>query len=262
MPRKHFNSPGRIPRFFLNGPIDPGAGGPIPLCEDDVHHALHVQRLQPGDPVWGMDGLGKAYPLRVQALERRQLLLELDPDRSVQEQPRPGTETSPLPSVELAVSLPKTNRMEDMLLRLTQLGVARLQPIVCAYTPPGAREEHKKRISKWERCVREAMKQSGRLWPLEIASPMPFEAWWDHASDVPTWLMDADAPTPWTEVLQAWPSRKPASPTVRIAIGPEGGFTQDERKDRACARLAGFVLRTETAAELAAGCAMQALARA
>lgn len=247
------SEPTRAPRFFVVAQPD----GRYEVHDDDVHHALHVHRLGPGDALWGLDGEGGARFLRVVRTGRRSLVLE-DEDRvAPQTQALPGRSGSSLPYVDLAVSLPKSNRMEEFLQRLTQLGVARLQPILCRYTPPGAREEHAKRLSKWERFVREAMKQCGRLWPLEIAAPLTLDQWWQAAPAEPT-LLHHEAPRLWWSVLQEKSAIAPLPRQVCLGIGPEGGFTNEEREGRAAARLAGYVLRTETAAEMAAGCTLQA----
>ncbi len=258
----------RAPRFFVSS----GPEGTFAMHEDDVHHALHVHRLKVGDPLWGLDGAGQALWMRVIRTSRRHIDLEPDPSILPQRQVAPGDKGSPLPYIELAVSLPKPKRMEEWLQRLTQLGVARLQPILCRYTPPENREGHEKRSAKWQRFVREAMKQSGRLWPLEIAAPLPLDDWWQRHGGQAV-LMHHEAGPTWWSLLQerrepaAGQDLKPAPKPdldhqpIRIAIGPEGGFSPEERAGRPTARLSGYVLRTETAAELAAGCALQALER-
>ncbi|MEZ6005028.1 MAG: RsmE family RNA methyltransferase [Planctomycetota bacterium] len=235
-------SPGRMRRFLL----EPGGDH---LREEDLHHALRVNRLQPGDRFLGLDGQGRAWPLRVTAVGRRDLAYERDGEPI--EQAPPGQPGSPVGWLEVAVSLPKAVKWESMVDRLTQLGVARLQPLFCRHSPPSATAWSPSRRGKLERTVAEAMKQSGRLWPMEVADPLELEPWWQAAPEASALLH----PGPGGLLGEAL-ARNPGS-LSRLAVGPEGGFAPEEAAGRRCLALRGHILRTETAAELAAGLFLQ-----
>src|SRR5262245_13225737 len=85
------------PRFFLAEP--PGARPPR-LEEAESLHALRVLRLAPGDACIGLDGRGRAWPLRVVAATRRELGLEVT--GPVEFEPEPGGLGAPLPFIEVA----------------------------------------------------------------------------------------------------------------------------------------------------------------
>lgn len=240
-------------RFFL----DPSSPGDNPrLADQELHHALHVNRLGAGDRLWGLDGKGGAQLLEVTDSTRRALTLK--PLGESRTEPRPGTPGAPLAHLEIGLSLPKPGKAEEMVDRLTQLGVARLQLLTMQHSADHARTQSKSRTEKLERAGREAMKQCLRLWPMEIGEPMPLTDWLDAKR--PTLLLDPRTDTTLAQACADHPTDKP----LRLLIGPEGGFHSDELKQATAAgvqsvTLKGHILRIETAAELAGGMALQLL---
>ena len=252
----------REPRFFLapgyrlgEGPGEgPGEGGPATLDPEELTHAIKVQRLAAGHGVVGLDGQGRAQRFVVTAVQRREVLLE--PTGEVETQPRPGAPGSKLPHIQLAISLPRPSRVDPMVERLTQLGVAQLQPIVSLHSSSYALKIPPGRARKLDRAVREAMKQCERLWPMEIADPIPLADFLAQDPANPVLCLHPAAHEPLVAALGAW---KPGIP-VRLAIGPETGFDRRELEKQRLVGLQGHILRIETAAELAAGLASQILA--
>lgn len=235
----------------------PERGAPR-LAEEDLHHALHVLRVVPGDELLGLDGRGGAWPLVVAARGRRELLLE--PAGEPRREPPPGEPGSPLPRVEVALSLPRGGRAEDMLDRLTQLGLASLCPLVCERSPAHAREAGPQRLARLERVAREACKQAVRLWPPEVSPPVSLAAWLERAGGARVALDPRGSGT-----LAEWAreARSGGERDLRLVVGPEGGFSEDEQHALGAAgvpvrRLAPHVLRVETAAELACGLVVHA----
>lgn len=246
--------PGRERRFFLGSAGGLGSpGGPPCLAEEDLHHALHVNRLQAGDILWGLDGAGSATRMRVVRVHRK--AVELEELGETIRSPRPGAAGAELAWVEMGVALPKPAKLEPMVDRLTQLGIARLQPLICERTPSHGRVWAPSKQAKLERTVREAMKQSGRLWPMDIEAPVDLATWCSQGGTSTRWLLDsAEAPT----LVSCLQGANPGHP-IQLGVGPEGGWTPEERLLGQRAHLRGHVLRTETAAELAGGLALQVL---
>ena len=240
------------PRRFLLART-PLEGAPELLAEDR-EHALRVLRVSAGDRVLGLDGRGRAWELEVTLAERRRLVLQArGPAR---EEPPAGAPGAPLDWIEVACPLPKAGRAEDMFDRLTQLGVARLVPLVCERAEPQARELSQGRRKRLERAAREAIKQCGRLWLPELAEPVDF----DELLQAPGTrvVLAAKAPRSLAAVLSDsgsgahWVREAP----LTLIAGPEGGFTDEERaalqaSGAQTARLAPYVLRIETAVEAA-----------
>lgn len=231
-------------RVFLESPSE---GNPPLLAEGEDHHARKVLRVRAGDELLGLDGVGGAWPLRVTAVASRELALEWSgaPERS----------PAPTRGLELAAPIPKGGRAEEMLDRLTQLGLTRWLPTWCDRTQKLERELTDKRRSRLERVARESCKQSGRLWLPEVLEPAGLA---DRLTGAELVALD---PTGEEPLL----SFEPASDRVRVVIGPEGGFTETELATLRGAgarvvRLEGSILRLETAAEFACGLLAQKLA--
>lgn len=206
----------------------------VTIRGEEARHAIRVKRLSEGATVRLVDGMGHVCLARV-AAARRDLELTLL-DRS--------TETPPTPAIECCTATPKGPRLDKMIDQLSQIGAAAWRPMATALgvVDPGAGK-----LERLNRIAVESAKQSGRAWLLRIDSPMTFS--------------DALTAVPGLVVAVADPSGDPYPPTgaekIRLLIGPEGGFTEDER---ATARAAGarlvslgpHILRIETAAAVAA----------
>lgn len=255
-PREH----GAAERRFLLA-SDPTSEFPR-LTAEDERHARDVIRLGVGDGLIGLDGAGRAWPLAVRAIEQRRLVLDVT--GGPRQEPAPGTGGTTSPRLVIGVSLPRGGRAEDMVDRLCQLGVARVVPLVAERTPPHGREAGTRRASRLLRAAREACKQCGRLWFLELAPPVAAKEFLAGAGRAPLAVLAPEAP----ESLGPWALRQTAEGAreLHLAVGPEGGFTDEEetvaREHGATfARVAAHVLRIETAAEAAAAIVGEAGAR-
>ena len=220
------------PRFFLDGPPEPG---PPRLVEGEARHALRVLRLAAGEDCLGLDGLGSTWPMRVTAVGRRDLGLEVTgPPRREPEAGQPG---AALPWIEVAVAWPRRPRAEEMVRRLTQLGASRIVPLQARQGGPQSAPAEED--ARWQRLLRDACKQCRRSWlpelgaarsPLEqvLASPPGSVALLDpeHGMALDTWARSL--PAPGTEGVG---TRK--QPLV-LAVGPEGGLQR--RGDRGLPR--------------------------
>lgn len=241
-------SSAQLRRFFADGPLD---GATLCFAEGEEAHARRVLRLAPGDRALAIDGKGSERPCLLVAEGRG---LALEPDGPVQRHPAPGQAGSPLPHITVAVPWPRGDRGEAMLERLVQWGVARVQPLLTAFTGPGERW----RPERLERIAREALKQCRGAHLPELLEPAPLSAalrggsrvyWLDPGADRSLAReLAAAAPPLAPGPGEAWPS------SIAIVVGPEGGFRDDERALLAGAGalpvgLAPQILRIETAAE-------------
>jgi 16S rRNA (uracil1498-N3)-methyltransferase len=210
---------------------------------DEAQHAARVKRVRSGERVELLDGAGlRASGVVAQAgTERRECWVDVDVGDVTVESPV-------TPRVEVWSPAPKGDRLEVMIDQLSQNGAAVWVPVISALTE---RELTDKRRVRLERVAREAMKQCGRAWALEIDRPLPADAAWTSACNGPVLIADASG-VKWNDDLT------PDADTVRWVIGPEGGWTEAEL---ASARGAGarvvalgpHIMRIGTAAVLAAG---------
>ncbi len=223
----------------------PAPGGEVSILGDEAQHALRVKRIEVGEPVEVLDGRGHVASgiVTVASKDRRSGLWQLRAriDRIVSVAP-----TSP--RVEVWSAVPKGDRLEDMIDQLSQVGVAGWGPLDCERGVVAPREG---KLSRLQRRAREAGKQSGRAWALEIGAARGLADVLQGSGRV----VVADASG------NAYASSAHAE--IRLLVGPEGGF--DER-ELARARAAGAVIasfgphcmRIETAAVVAAGVILDA----
>jgi 16S rRNA (uracil1498-N3)-methyltransferase len=220
-------------RFYINCPLPVG---PIRLQGAEAHHIATVSRLHPGDRVCLFNGDGHEYPASIQTVERRAVELEIlrveSPNRELATQ------------IQVAAPLPKGDRAQFLIEKLTEMGVAAFVPLETARSVISPREA---KLAKLERYVIEASKQCGRNVLLRIE---PVAEWRGYCrrDDLPARKILAHS---------GGANRLPSGEDVALAVGPEGGFTDEEVE---YARQAGWhvvdlgprTLRIETAAILLA----------
>jgi len=251
--------------------------GQAQLDPADEQHLVRVLRARVGERIAGLDGSGSAWPLVVEAVDKRGVTLRADgPARS---EPEAGAAGARTPWIELAVAWPRPQVGEDMLDGLVQLGCARVTALVSGRSQEWSRDWTQARRERLERVVREACKQSRRLWRIELGGPQELESWLaEHSSEKgPGNGTSSDADETFEggtcAVLEPRASRHLAPwvreqrerrPDVRLRliVGPEGGWSAEERAALAARglpelALAGHVLRTELAAQTAAAIALQ-----
>lgn len=226
-----------VPRFFLS-PAD-FADGRAALPPDDAHHARTVLRLRPGARVTLLDGTGTAHDA---------VLVEVGPERVVARvESSSPCETEPRTRITVAQALPKNeDKVEQALQHGTEIGAAGFHLFLAARSVARPDEARlKKRLERWRGIVKSAAQQSGR-------GALPGVGWGFPASDenAVVLVLHEKASVPLTRAL----ADVPASTThFVIAVGPEGGFTEEEVGGfggRAVS-LGPRILRTETAALVA-----------
>ncbi|MCK4685255.1 MAG: 16S rRNA (uracil(1498)-N(3))-methyltransferase [Pirellulales bacterium] len=223
-------------RFFLSQtPTEDTAR----LEGDEARHLARVMRAKTGDTVELFDGQGTSWTATVQAIQRNHVSLRLDQKQSETIYHKP--------IITLAVALPKGDRQKWLIEKITELGTDSLVPLT---TTRSVAEPTAAAISRLQRGVIESCKQSGRNRLLEITQPQSLHNLLTTSSASLRILACPDG-TPMQSILL-----KPID-NILIAIGPEGGFTDDEIRT---ANASGFaqmslcqnILRIETAAIAAA----------
>ena len=226
-----------MPRFFCPQPLIPGAIVDLP---EAVAHHLHVVRQQPGDEVVLFNGEGGQARARLVEIGKRRASADVVVFEDVDaELPYPVT---------LAQGLPEGSKMDWIIEKAVELGVAAVQPLAAARSVvklSGERAE--KRQAHWEGVIVAASEQSGRN-RLALLSPLQdFSRYIAQPAGQPRILLSPRA----TQSLAAW-ARDTAPQAVTLLIGPEGGFSAEE-EEAALAQgalalsMGPRVLRTETA---------------
>ena len=151
--------------------------------------------------------------------------------------------------VTLLLAVFKFDRMEWAIEKCTELNVTRVIPVIARRTEKHLAQAAAKRAERWRRMAREASQQSRRAAPPEIADPakLPDALGMDAALKIV--LSESEREQSLLEVLRA----KPDAASLALAIGPEGGWAEEELKSFAAAgwisaSLGRTILRAETAA--------------
>src|SRR5437899_5962052 len=141
-------------RFYINCPLQPG---PVDLSGAEAHHLAAVCRLRPGDTVCLFNGDGREYPARVRDVGHRLVSVDvLDAVAPRRELPFPLTVAAPLP---------KGDRAQFLIEKLTELGVTAFTPLHTARSVVHPRQT---KLEKLQRYVIEASKQCGRNVLMEV----------------------------------------------------------------------------------------------
>ncbi|MBK7617215.1 MAG: 16S rRNA (uracil(1498)-N(3))-methyltransferase [Vitreoscilla sp.] len=226
-------------RLYLPLPLHEGAAVALP-----AEAARHVQvlRLQPGHAITLFNGDGQEWRAEVTRMGRH------DVDVVVRAQlPSRACELSV--AVTLALGMPANERMDALVEKATELGVAHIQPLQCARSVlklQGERAE--RRQAHWQSVAQSAAEQSGRTRVPVVAPIATLDAWLGGLTPESTGArhvlsFSADAQPA---------AQLPQTHAITLLSGPEGGL---DAREEALARTSGFlplglgprVLRADTA---------------
>jgi len=228
-----------VRRFF----VEPSAvvGGAATLDAAERDHAVRVLRLAPGDEVELFDGAGREYSGRI--LEYGKHIVRVSVGEA-----RPCAADPAGEQVRLLPGLPRLARVDWLVEKGTEAGLARFVPVLARRSPPEARRAAG-RASRWRTIARQACRQCGRAQLPQIDPPVESGSVW------PAWtgekagraILDPKAPL----LFGAWLEQR-QGPEWVVAVGPEGGWDEEELRQ---ASEAGFdrvglgrrILRAETA---------------
>ncbi|APD47512.1 16S rRNA (uracil(1498)-N(3))-methyltransferase [Synechococcus sp. CS-602] len=227
--------------------IDPARlGGDLALNAEESRYLTRVLRYGNGDRFAVVDGAGRLWSAVL--LDRRTARLEQPPGQPLE------AVAAAAPALTLAVAMPRLDG--DVVVRMAcELGVDRLQPLLAERGTGGIQAG---RTERWTAILREASEQCERLWLPELGEAVQAQEWlaqpWPGLALIATSRRQelprlCELLGPWADSLSA----PLASQGVKLAIGPEGGWSPNE-EERAIAAgwqavdLGPRILRTSTAA--------------
>lgn len=225
----------------------------ISLTGPLVHQLGRVLRMRPGDHIVLLDNSGWAVEVELDQLTAH----------SVQAHPihRWQPQTEPRTHLCLYQALTSEKKLDWVLQKGTELGVARFAPVITRRSLLQGDVSGKK-LERWQRILTEAAEQSGRARLPELAPPMPLEqALANITGDL---SLIATVASPAQPLRAALESQETVPQQVNLFIGPEGGFEVGEVE---LARQQGVqpislgprILRTETAGIVALTAILYAL---
>lgn len=220
-------------------PGDYQCGQLLELSPEAGQHVGVVLRKQPGDTLTLFCGDNREFDATLQTVKKKQVVVLIN---NVREQSR----ESPL-KIHLAQAISKGDRMELVMQKSAELGVASITPLIterCAVKLDKERLEKKRQ--QWQAIVIAACEQSGRNVVPEVNAPLCFNEYLNAENADLKFVLNPDGKKNWRDYDFS-------SLNVALIIGPEGGLSADEiklaaRHDFLSLSLGPRILRTETAA--------------
>ena len=221
------------------------SGKQIQILDSELHHLSDVLRLQKGDEITVLDGVGGVYDVLLVSVSTRRAIGEIRSWKQV--------EPSPI-EVTLIQGISKSDSMDMIIQKATELGVYKIIPALCQRTVPNfTTEKAQKRVIRWNQIAIEASKQSRRPFFPKIQDITKFndslnvsQADLKLIFTIPS--IDSVCPQKLKDILHQRTDTK----KVQIIVGPEGDFTDDEINDALSVdaipvSFGSNILRTETA---------------
>ena len=232
----------RLTRLYVDAPL--ASGGLLELPAHAATHVARVLRARDGDPVVLFNGDGREFESRIESVRGLRVTVAVGAGRTV-------TRESPI-ALTLLQCLPRGDRMDWIVQKATELGVARIVPLVSRRSVVKISAiQAEAKTAHWRAIAVAACEQSGRNRVPTIDTPRGLD---DHLGAIGNAgvrvVFEPDA-SPHPATMAGTDRTPPAE--LDFAIGPEGGFDPQELEGL---RLAGFrsvrlgprILRTETAA--------------
>ena len=217
---------------------DEVSGDRAALVGEHADHLVRVLRAR----------VGQEFDIAIGEAVRRGRIASVSDDRVEFEL---GEEVSgaDLAGIILVLAVFKFDRMEWAIEKCTELGVSRIVPVISRRTDLHLAAASSKRVERWQRVARQAAEQSRRASPPEIAVPIKVSEALNLQAALRIVLAESEERTLLRDVVRP----HAAEDGVALAVGPEGGWTEDESQSFRqagwiSASLGNTILRAETAA--------------
>src|SRR4051794_37353533 len=222
--------PKSLPRLFVRQPL--GEGARVELDAAQANYLGNVLRMSPGAELLVFDGHSGEWLARIAEAGKKRMRLSVE---------RRTREPETIPDVWLAFAPVKRAQTDWLVEKATELGAARLIPVMTQRT-----NTERVKLERLESIAVEAAEQCGRTVLPEIAEPVTLKQFLDRRdSSRMLYFADEGGGEPAAGAMEAGPAL--------ILIGPEGGFTDEERASIRAApngiavSLGPRILRAETA---------------
>jgi 16S rRNA (uracil1498-N3)-methyltransferase len=219
------------------------------LTGSDAEHLVRVLRAEVGQ-VYELSDNRDLYLARIEIARKSvvsfRILEKLD---------------SPIPTVHvsLVAALIKFDRFEWLVEKATELGVSLIQPFGATRTDPGLLQASHKRRARWEKIALEASQQSRRVHLPQIEPAVRFPEALEIDANIKL-LLDETSDGP--PILERLPEQRSSADRVALLLGPEGGWTDQERLQAVEAGWLSCSLGTTTLRAETAGIAALAVIQA
>jgi 16S rRNA (uracil1498-N3)-methyltransferase len=228
---------------------DEVSGNHAALVGHHAHHLAGVLRAQ----------IGQEMDILADGVVRRGVITSVHDDR-IEFELAEEIAASALPDVNLLLAIFKFDRLEWAIEKCTELGVRRIVPVIALRTDAHLAAAAPKRVERWQRLAHQASEQSRRATVPEISNPLKLKDAVHEAATLRFLLAETEKQQSLHQALEA----NRTSQSLLLAVGPEGGWTEDEitlftREGWISTSLGETILRAETAAIAATAIAFSVL---
>jgi len=200
----------KAPRLYVDSPL--AAGTAFALDADQAHYLMNVMRRNDGDPVIVFNGRDGEWQGALRRTGKR--AAEIDPVEKRRDQSFPV-------DIHYCFAPIKRARLDFIAQKATELGAARLRPVLTRYTV-----SERVKTERLAANAVEAAEQCGILWVPEVDDPVALETFL-ATRDPARWLIFCDESAPVADPVTAL--RGVPDAPLAVLIGPEGGFSEEER---------------------------------
>ncbi|MDA8387951.1 MAG: 16S rRNA (uracil(1498)-N(3))-methyltransferase [Nitrospiraceae bacterium] len=232
----------------------PGSGN-VQIGAEEFEYAKNVLRAKPGDKIALFDGKGREASGVIASISRKDLSVRIG--ETLDSRKEPALKILFLPAVL------KGQKMDFVIQKATELGVARMRPLITGRTQVG----ETRKLARWRKIAIEAARQCGRSFVPEVDEPVSLSRYFteDNFTENMGAGMNGAGVLFWEgggaglkELFLSGRLKSSGAERISVAVGPEGGFSAEEvslaaQKGFHTASLGPRILRAETAAVLAVG---------
>jgi 16S rRNA (uracil1498-N3)-methyltransferase len=217
---------------------DEVSGSHAALTGEHADHLIRVLRAR----------VGQEFDVAAEGIVRRGRIVSIGNNHVEFELGEQVRSAAPA-KLSVLLAIYKFDRMEDAIEKCTELGVARIVPLIARRTDAHLAAASANRVERWRKIAREAAEQSRRADAPEIDAPQRFKDLVTPERALRILLNESESKTTLRETLAA----HHAGEEIVLAIGPEGGWTSEEvqafgQSGWISASLGSTILRAETAA--------------
>ena len=215
---------------------DECSGNRAALTGANAEHLARVLRAR----------IGQEFDIAAEGQVRRGRIISVTPEE-VEFELGEELPAVTLPDLTVLLAIFKFDRMEWAIEKATELGVARIVPLIAKRTDAHLASAATKRVERWRRIAREAAQQSRRAAPPEIVAPARLQEALELAADRRIVLAEGEERSLLKQAVAGFKG------SLALAVGPEGGWTREEERafrehGWIAASLGPTILRAETAA--------------
>lgn len=223
-------------RFF----VSEVRNGHADIQGEEARHLTRVLRVEPGQRYEISDNRN-VYLAEIETARKKEVVF-----RTIEKLP-PEPERV---HIALAMALIKFDHFEWMIEKATELGVEEIVPVETVRSERGLERAAAKRLERWRRIALEASQQSRRAHLPEVHEPAGLASVLMESANCKIVLDEQPGEV---RLSAVFPPNRAASDRVLLLVGPEGGWTDEERArfgpaGWTSASMGALILRAETAA--------------